>query len=143
MTLFLLVALVSVGWGWGSYPWWGGGYPYGAYGYGYPYGYGYGYGNGYGGYPYGYGYGYSNGYHYSGYGYGYGGRSGSRVAELQRRLTRAGYYHGAIDGIMGPRTRRAIRALSAGPRVRRVAAVQRLSAVDCERHSGSSLSPPG
>jgi hypothetical protein len=33
-----------------------------------------------------------------------------RVAELQRRLTRAGYYHGAIDGIMGPRTRRAIRA---------------------------------
>src|SRR5439155_12513285 len=29
---------------------------------------------------------------------------------LQRRLARAGYYHGAIDGIMGPATRRAIRA---------------------------------
>jgi peptidoglycan hydrolase-like protein with peptidoglycan-binding domain len=32
------------------------------------------------------------------------------VAELQSRLARAGYYHGAIDGIMGPATRRAIRA---------------------------------
>ena len=30
--------------------------------------------------------------------------------ELQRRLARAGYYHGAIDGIMGPQTRRALRA---------------------------------
>ena len=69
-------------WGWG----WG--YPYGYYGYGYPYGYDYGYG-----YPYGYGYG-----------------NGSSVAQLQRRLARAGYYHGAIDGIMGPATRRAIRA---------------------------------
>src|SRR5438093_1325543 len=34
----------------------------------------------------------------------------SRVAELQRRLARAGYYSGAIDGIMGPATRRAINA---------------------------------
>jgi peptidoglycan hydrolase-like protein with peptidoglycan-binding domain len=32
------------------------------------------------------------------------------VAELQNRLASAGYYHGAIDGIMGPATRRAIRA---------------------------------
>jgi peptidoglycan hydrolase-like protein with peptidoglycan-binding domain len=32
------------------------------------------------------------------------------VTELQRRLARAGYYDGAIDGIMGPATRRAIRA---------------------------------
>jgi len=32
------------------------------------------------------------------------------TAQLQRRLARAGYYHGAIDGIMGPVTRRAIRA---------------------------------
>jgi peptidoglycan hydrolase-like protein with peptidoglycan-binding domain len=32
------------------------------------------------------------------------------VAELQSRLASAGYYHGAIDGIMGPATRRAIRA---------------------------------
>ena len=74
-------------WGWG--PWWGWGYPYGYYG-GYNYGYGY-----YGGY---------------GAGYGYGDSSGSRVAELQSRLARAGYYHGAIDGVMGPATRRAIRA---------------------------------
>src|SRR6266513_2949521 len=101
-------------WGWG----WGGGYPYG-YGYGYPYGYygyGYPYGYGYGG-GYGYGdYGYGNGY---GYGYGSGGQNGSsqygsatrsRVAELQRRLARAGYYRGSIDGVLGPQTRRAIRA---------------------------------
>jgi hypothetical protein len=81
-----------------GFPFWGWGYPYGYYGYGYPYGYGYGYG--YNGYGYGYG--------QSGYGYGYGNRS--RVAELQRRLARAGYYGGAIDGIMGPQTRRAIRA---------------------------------
>src|SRR5438874_133707 len=99
------------GW-WG----WGWGYPYG-YGYGYPYGYyGYGYGDpyGYGGY----GYGYGNGYGY-GYGYGSGGQTGgsqygsasrSRVAELQRRLSRAGYYRGSIDGVLGPQTRRAIRA---------------------------------
>jgi len=43
------------------------------------------------GYPYGsYG-----GYNYGGYGsgYGYGDSSGSRVAELQTRLARAGYYH--------------------------------------------------
>jgi hypothetical protein len=93
------------GWGWG----WGWGYPYGYYG-GYPYGYGYGYPYGYGtGYGYG-GYGPYGGYG-GGYGYGdYGRGSGSRVAELQRRLARAGYYHGAIDGIMGPATRRAIRA---------------------------------
>jgi hypothetical protein len=73
-------------WGWG--PWWGGGWGWGS-----PYGY-YG-GSGYGGY---------------GSGYGYGDSSGSRVAQLQSRLASAGYYHGAIDGILGPATRRAIRA---------------------------------
>ena len=103
-------------WGWGSYyPW---GYPYGYYGYGDGYGYGGGYGGGYGygGYGYG-GYGYG-GYGDGGYGYNYGQRqprydgSGtrSRVAELQRRLARAGYYNGSVDGVMGPQTRRAIRA---------------------------------
>ena len=81
--------------GFGGFPFWGWGYPYG-YGY-YPYGY---YGNGYYGGP---GYG---GYGYGGYGYG----DRSRVAEMQRRLARAGYYHGSIDGIMGPRTRRAMHA---------------------------------
>ena len=74
-------------WGWDWGPWWGWGYPYGYYGYGDPYGYGY--GNGYGQ---------------------YGDASHSRVAELQRRLARAGYYHGSIDGVLGPQTRRAIRA---------------------------------
>jgi hypothetical protein len=32
------------------------------------------------------------------------------VVEVQRRLARAGYYHGPIDGILGPQTLRAIRA---------------------------------
>src|SRR6266571_561734 len=67
-------------WGWGPWSGWGWGYPYGYYGYNY------------------------------GSGYGYSDSSGSRVAELQSRLASAGYYHGAIDGIMGPATRRAIRA---------------------------------
>ena len=81
-------------------------YPYDYYGYGYGYPYGYDY---YGGSAYGYGYGYGDqGYGYGNQGYGYGDRS--RVAQLQRRLARAGYYSGAIDGIMGPQTRRAIRA---------------------------------
>jgi hypothetical protein len=57
-------------------------------------------------YPY---YGYYPYAYYGGYsGYGYGGRYS--VVEVQRRLARAGYYHGRIDGIMGPKTRRAIRA---------------------------------
>jgi hypothetical protein len=96
--------------GFGFPSWWGWGYPYYGYGYGYPYGY-YGYGYPYG-YGYGYGdYGYSNGYEY-GYGSGgqYGSATRSRVAELQRRLARAGYYRGSVDGILGPQTRRAIRA---------------------------------
>ena len=50
-------------------------------------------------YPYDY-------YGYNDYGYG----TVRLVVEVQRRLARAGYYHGAIDGIVGPETRRAIRA---------------------------------
>ena len=80
----------SWGWGWGS--------PYHSFGFGYPY------------YPYTYGY-----YPYS---YGYytqptdRGQSVSSdvVVRVQERLARAGYYHGAIDGVAGPRTRSAIRA---------------------------------
>src|SRR5436189_703567 len=86
------------------------GFPFWGLGWGYPYGYGY-------GYPYGYGYDYDYGNYYGdagygnqGYGYGDSSRGGSSVAQLQRRLALAGYYHGAIDGIMGPETRRAIRA---------------------------------
>jgi len=85
-------------WGWG----WDWGYPYGYYGYGSPYGYGY-------GYPYGYDSGYQ-GSNYGGTSYGSDYPTHSRVAELQRRLAQAGYYHGAIDGILGPRTQQAIRA---------------------------------
>jgi Putative peptidoglycan binding domain len=93
---------VSIGIG---FPFYGGFYP------GFPY-----YGGYYPYYPYpygGYGYGY---YPYSGYGYGapVHGRSvdyqGSTVARVQQRLARAGYYDGSGDGIMGPRTRSAIRA---------------------------------
>jgi len=63
--------------------------------FGFPFFYPYPY---YGHYPYDYG--------YNNYGYDYG----DTDAEVQRRLARAGYYRGPIDGIMGPRTRRAIRA---------------------------------
>src|SRR5437868_1504541 len=40
----------------------------------------------------------------------YGSPTRSKVAELQRRLARAGYYRGSVDGVLGPQTRRAIRA---------------------------------
>src|SRR5437016_1539132 len=74
------------------------------YGAGY-YGNGY-YGNGYSGAGY-----YGNGYYPSSYyrGYGYNGNR-SRVVRLQQQLARAGYYRGPIDGIMGSRTRYALRA---------------------------------
>ena len=88
------------------------GYPYYGYGYGYPYSYGnYPYGYGYGSYPYGYSYG--SDYYPGDYTYGYyrsGGYNSSIVFEVQRRLARAGYYRGPIDGVMGPGTRWAIRA---------------------------------
>ena len=62
----------------------------------YPYSY-------YGGYPYS-GY---NAYSYSTPTYGY---SGSMVVAVQRRLGQLGYYHGVVDGVMGPQTRSAIAA---------------------------------
>lgn len=88
------------------------GYPYYSYGpsfgFGYPY-YGYNYGYPYdhynGGYPYNYSYGY--------YGYtqpGYSTYNSSVVIAVQTQLARAGYYHGVIDGVMGPRTHYAIQA---------------------------------
>jgi len=105
----------------GFYPW--------AYGYGYPYSYGY---------PYNYGYGYSYDYYPSGYDPGYYGDgqyngqdqyysqdgndspdqnadspdqyTDSPVAAAQERLTREGYYRGAIDGVFSPETRRALMA---------------------------------
>ncbi|HLW34163.1 MAG TPA: peptidoglycan-binding domain-containing protein [Chthoniobacterales bacterium] len=101
------------------WPWWWD-YPYYGYGYGYPYGYGYGYN---------YGNGYDQGYGDSGV-YdsqpadqnGYDDQSGSQngdssynnqsanstVAGAQDRLTQEGFYHGQIDGVLGPETRHAI-----------------------------------
>ncbi len=72
------------------------------------------------GYPFGYGY---PGYYP--YGYSYYARpravvyqtvatSGSIVVEVQKRLARAGCYRGAIDGVIGNETRRAIRMYERG-----------------------------
>jgi hypothetical protein len=69
-------------------------YPYGYYGY-YPYDY----------YPGGYGY---DSYDPSGYQRG-AGYTDSVVGQVQVRLARAGYYHGAVDGVSGSATRKAIR----------------------------------
>jgi hypothetical protein len=96
-----------------------GGYPYySSYGYGYPYGLGVTFGAPYYGYyPYGYGYPYDYyGSYPSNYSYGYYSYNqpaygnGSIVVTVQSRLARAGYYHGPIDGVMGPGTSYAIRA---------------------------------
>jgi hypothetical protein len=108
------VFIGSFGFPFFGYPY---GYGYAPYGYGYsPYGYGYDSGYyGYGSSYYGSGYygnsSYGNGYYPSSYyrGYSYNGnRSG--VVRLQQQLARAGYYRGPIDGIMGTRTRYALRA---------------------------------
>lgn len=64
-------------------------------GYGWPYYYGYGAGY----YPYG---------SYYGDGYGYGYNDGSVAADVQAALADLGYYNGPIDGVLGPRSRRAI-----------------------------------
>lgn len=97
-----------------SYP--SGSYNYGyrSYGYGYPY-YSYGPSVSFGfGYPYGYSSYYPYDYSYGHYGYNRPGyntyANGSIVIQVQSRLARAGYYHGAIDGAMGPRTHYAIQA---------------------------------
>jgi len=117
---------------WDLYPSWSWSIPYafnyGYYSYGYPsYGYGFGYPYYWDPYPswswsipyafnydyYSYGYSPSYRYEYDYYrdrAYDYGYADPSSIARLQRRLARAGYYYGAIDGIMGSQTRRAIRA---------------------------------
>ena len=75
--------------------------------YGDPYYYGGYYGDGY------YGGGYYPGY-YGGYepapAYPSGVGAGSVAAPVQEELTRRGYYHGPIDGVVGPGTRAAISA---------------------------------
>jgi hypothetical protein len=92
-------------------------------GFGYPFFYGYPYwGYPYYGYPYGYGYPVGAYYSYDPRGI-YegqianpprstndgGGKDYSMTARVQRQLAAAGYYRGAIDGIVGDGTRRAIR----------------------------------
>lgn len=74
-------------------------------GLGYPYGYGYGYPY-YGSYPYGYGYYAPRTTVYVSGGF----TDDATVAAVQRRLARGGYYHGSIDGVIGPGTRYAVRA---------------------------------
>jgi hypothetical protein len=83
------------------------------FGYGYPY-YGYPY-YGYGGdypyydtYPYDYGYYTPSTNRYPVYNRGI--TDDATVAAVQRRLAHGGYYHGSIDGVIGPGTRTAIRA---------------------------------
>jgi putative peptidoglycan binding protein len=90
--------------GGGSYPYYGysSGWPSSNWGYGTSWGYSpYSY---YGGYPYS---GYNNYYSYYTPTYGY---NASMVAAVQRRLGQLGYYHGVVDGVIGPQTRGAIAA---------------------------------
>lgn len=104
---------------WWPWPYW---YPYdyygSPYGYGYPYGY-YSYPNGYYGEPSGddQGYSYDDSNSYQGGEAYYNPNTGeayedggSDVTAMQERLARQGYYHGQIDGIFGPETRRALAA---------------------------------
>jgi hypothetical protein len=97
----------------GTRYYYGGGsaYPYYSYYSGWPSSYwGYGRSWGYnpysywGGYPYS---GYNNYYSYYTPTYGY---DASMVAAVQQRLGQLGYYRGAVDGVVGPRTRAAIAA---------------------------------
>ena len=89
----------------------GGSYPYYSYYSGWPYS-NWGYGTSWGYYPYSYWggepYNYSSNY-YSYYtpAYSY---NASLVAAVQQRLDQLGYYHGAVDGVIGPQTRGAIAA---------------------------------
>ncbi len=56
-------------------------------------------------YPYDY---YNDGYGY-GYDYNYGAQGANLALSVQQALARDGYYQGPIDGVMGTRTRSAIR----------------------------------
>ena len=91
----------------GFFPWFG--YPYDYYpyyGYGYPYDYGYGYDPGYFGSSY-YGQGVDPNHDQGGY-YSSNQSADVTVADVQDQLARRGYYHGNIDGVLGPETRHAL-----------------------------------
>ena len=93
----------------GFFPWFGypyDYYPYYGYGYGYPYDYGYGYDPGYYGSSY-YGQGVDPNCDRGGY-YSSNQSADVTVADVQDQLARRGYYHGNIDGVLGPETRHAI-----------------------------------
>jgi hypothetical protein len=91
---------------WGLYPW--DYYPYYNYGY-YPYDYSYDYPYDYSGYPYD-GTDYSPSQPYSYYnGYAPSGQySDAVVSAVQSKLASLGYYHGAIDGILGDESEAAL-----------------------------------
>lgn|SRR5436190_1925562 len=73
----------------------------------YPWGYGYGYGYPYSSY-YDDGY-YDEGYAANDYSQQNGYDANSSVSQVQEALAREGFYHGAIDGSVGPATRNALR----------------------------------
>jgi hypothetical protein len=105
------VVFLGSGLGFG-FPYYGFGFPYYGYSY-YPYSY-YGYSpySYYSSYPY-YGYcpyRYDYGYYYSRPPYRSAYANNSIVVRVQTQLARMGYYRGAIDGVIGARTRAAIRA---------------------------------
>jgi hypothetical protein len=85
-----------------GYPWWwdDSGYPY------YPYPSQY-YGDPYYGDPY-----YGDTYYGNPY-YGNSDPRSSAAKALQAALARRGYYHGSVDGVLGPETRNAIRSFQA------------------------------
>jgi hypothetical protein len=87
-------------------PFYWGGYPWGYYGYGYGYPYGYPYDGSYN--PYDQGVYEGKDAPYQGSDAGPSDENGSPVAVAQARLKRLGYYHGRIDGELGPATHRAI-----------------------------------
>ena len=91
---------------WGLYPW--DYYPYYGYGY-YPYDYSYDYPYDYSGYPYD-GADYSSSQPYSYYnGYAPSGQYSNTVANaVQSKLASLGYYHGAIDGVLGDESQAAL-----------------------------------
>jgi hypothetical protein len=91
------------GWGWWG---WGGWYPYWAWGE-YPYGY---WNGGYGSYGDNGGYGDSGGY---GGGHGEPPGAQSETSAIQSRLANLGFYHGPIDGKVGPGTESALKAFQA------------------------------